>query len=97
MKTKNQGGTVEVLVLVNHPMETGNRKDKKTGKKIPAHYIKTMTFKKNGKAFADAKLGAAVSKNPLVSVRVAAKAGDTITMDWADTNGEKGNASSTVS
>jgi sulfur-oxidizing protein SoxZ len=97
MKTKAIGGGVaEVLVLVNHPMETGNRKDKKTGKKIPAHYIKNMTFKKNGKTFASAKLGAAVSKNPLVSVRVAARSGDKITVAWSDTAGERGNASSSV-
>jgi len=97
MKTKDIGGGVaEVLVLVNHPMETGNRKDKKTGKTIPAHYIKTMTFKKNGKTFADVKTGAAVSKNPLVSVRVAAKGGDKIDVSWTDTAGEKGDASGTV-
>jgi len=96
MKTKASGGVAEVLVLVNHPMETGNRKDKKTGKKIPAHYIKNMTFKKNGKAFADANLGPAVSKNPLVSVRVAAKAGDKITVSWSDSKGESGNAASSV-
>jgi len=97
MKTKDIGGGVaEVLVLVNHPMETGQRKDKKTGKKIPAHYIKNMTFKKNGKTFADAKLGQAVSKNPLVSVRVAAKSGDKISVSWSDSNGESGSASSSV-
>ena len=96
IKTKASGGVAEVLVLVNHPMETGNRKDKKTGKNIPAHYIKSMTFKKNGAAFADANLGPAVSKNPLVSVRVAAKAGDKITVSWSDSNGESGSASSSV-
>ena len=96
MKTKASGGVAEVLVLVNHPMETGNRKDNKTDKKIPAHYIKTMTFTKNGAKFADANLGPAVSKNPLVSVRVSAKAGDKIGVSWVDSNGEKGNASSTV-
>lgn len=96
IKTKARGSAAEVLVLVNHPMETGNRKNKKTGKKIPAHYIKAMTFKKNGKTFADASLGQAVSKNPLVSVRVAAKKGDKIVVSWSDSRGEKGGASTSV-
>lgn len=96
MKTKTSGGSTEVLVLVHHPMETGLRKDKKTGKKIPAHYIKTMVFTINGKRFANANLGPAVSKNPLISVHVAAKPGDKIAVNWADTKGEKGSASSTV-
>ena len=96
IKTKTSGSETTVLVLVNHPMETGNRKDKKTGKKIPAHYIKTMTFAKNGKSFADANLGPAVSKNPLVSVKVAAKSGDKISVSWSDSNGEKGSASTTA-
>ena len=85
-----------MLVLVNHPMETGNRKDKKTGNKIPAHYIKTMTFTKNGAKFAEASMGVAVSKNPLVSVRVSAKAGDKIGVSWMDNKGETGSASSSV-
>jgi len=96
IKTKSSGGTTTVLVLVNHPMETGNRKDKKTGKKIPAHYIKDMIFTKNGKTFADAKLGPAVSKNPLVSVKVSAKSGDKIGVSWSDSMGEKGSASTTA-
>jgi len=96
IKTKTSGGETTVLVLVNHPMETGNRKDKKTGKKIPAHYIKTMTFAKNGKSFADANLGPAVSKNPLVSVKVSAKSGDKISVSWSDSKGEKGSASTTA-
>lgn len=97
MKTKAKGNETEVLVLVNHPMETGNRKDKKTGKKIPAHFIQTMDFAINGKTFANCHLGTAVSKNPLVSVRIkGAKSGDKVTVAWADNKGEKGNASTAV-
>lgn len=31
--------------LMNHPMETGLRKDKKTGKMIPAHHIQKVAAK----------------------------------------------------
>lgn len=33
------GDVADVKVLMNHIMETGLRKDSKTGQMIPAHYI----------------------------------------------------------
>jgi sulfur-oxidizing protein SoxZ len=97
IKTRTQGDATEVLVLVNHPMETGNRKDKKTGGKIPAHYIQKMTFEHNGAAVAEANLGPAVSKNPLTAISLkGAKAGDTVKVSWSDNKGESGSAEATV-
>ncbi|MDH5484149.1 MAG: thiosulfate oxidation carrier complex protein SoxZ, partial [Gammaproteobacteria bacterium] len=34
-----KGDVTVVKTLISHPMETGLRKDKKTGKKIPANFI----------------------------------------------------------
>jgi sulfur-oxidizing protein SoxZ len=97
MKTRTRGATTEVLVLVNHPMETGNRKDKKTKKKIPAHFIQKMTFEQNGKVVAEANLGPAVSKNPLTAIEIkGAKAGDKLKVSWSDNKGESGSAEATV-
>jgi sulfur-oxidizing protein SoxZ len=97
IKTRTKGDSTEVLVLVNHPMETGNRKDKKTKKKIPAHYIQAMTFSHNGNAVATANLGPAVSKNPLTAISLkGAKAGDKVSVSWSDNKGESGSAEGTV-
>ncbi len=97
MRTRIKGKETEVLVLVNHPMETGRRKDKKTKKKIPAHYIQKMTFALNGKEVASADLGPGVSKDPLVGIRIkGAKAGDKVKIAWSDNKGESGGAESTV-
>ena len=41
---KSKSGGYEVMVLAKHPMETGLRKDKKTGNKIPEHFIENMEF-----------------------------------------------------
>ena len=38
-KAKASGDAVEVKVLMKHDMETGLRKDSKTGELIPAHHI----------------------------------------------------------
>lgn len=98
MRTKTQDGATEILVLVNHPMETGQRTDPKTKEKIPAHFIQKMTFLLNGKEVAVADLGVAVSKDPLVGVRVkGAKAGDKVKVTWSDNKGETGEAEGTVS
>jgi len=98
IKTRAKGAATEILVLVNHPMETGQRVDKKTKKKIPAHYIQKLTIDLNGKTVADVDMGPAVSKDPLVGVAVkGAKAGDKVKVSWSDNKGEKGGADATVS
>ncbi|MEK7796966.1 MAG: thiosulfate oxidation carrier complex protein SoxZ, partial [Pseudomonadota bacterium] len=79
MRTKTQDGATEVLVLVSHPMETGQRVDPKTKEKIPAHFIQKLSFTLNGKEVAVVDLGVAVSKDPLVGVKLkGAKAGDKV-------------------
>ena len=97
IKTRRSGSSTEILTMVNHPMETGQRKDKKTGKKIPAHYIEKLNVELNGKLVASANLGAAVSKRPMVGIRVSgAKAGDTVKVSWRDNMKESGTQTATV-
>lgn len=97
IKAKAQGGETEVKALITHPMETGQRKDKKTGEMIPAHFIQEVVAKHNGATVMTAHWGPAVSKNPYVSFVVAgAKAGDSIEMSWVDNKGEKDSATAKV-
>lgn len=97
IKTRPKEGGTEVLVLVNHPMETGQRVDPKTKEKVPAHFIQKMTIEVNGKPVAVADLGVAVSKDPLIGVQVqGAKAGDKVKASWTDNKGESGNAETTI-
>ena len=97
IKTRPKDGATEILVLVNHPMETGLRVDAKTKEKIPAHWIQKLTVELNGKTVADIDMGVGVSKDPLLAVAVkAAKAGDKVKVSWSDNKGEKGGADATV-
>lgn len=97
IRTKTQDGATEVLVLVSHPMETGQRVDPKTKEKIPAHFIQKLSFTLNGKEVAVVDLGVAVSKDPLVGVKLkGAKAGSKVKVTWSDNKGESNNAEATV-
>ena len=97
IRAKGKGGVATVKALITHPMETGMRKDKKTGNKIPAHYIKEVTCKHGGKTVVNAQWGPAVSKNPYLSFAfTGAKAGDTVELSWVDNKGGSDSASATV-
>ena len=97
MKIKSgEGGGQEVLVLAKHPMETGNRKDKKTGELVPAHFIQTMIFSVNGTEVTQVNLSQGVSANPLVGIEVAANSGDTVSVTWVDNQGQSESAEGTV-
>lgn len=88
-----KGDVVTVKALMKHPMETGLRKDKKTGKKIPAHFIQEVNCEHNGKNVMTALWGPAVSKNPYLSFKFkGAKSGDSVKISWVDNMGK--NASS---
>jgi sulfur-oxidizing protein SoxZ len=97
IRTRIQEGQVEILALVNHPMETGLRKDKANGKPIPAHYIRELQLEHNGKLVVDVKLGIGVSENPLLGFRsTTARNGDKIKVSWKDNQGESGSAEAVV-
>lgn len=98
LRASNKGGVATVKALITHPMETGLRKDKKTGDKIPAHYIKEVNCEHNGKSVFVANWGVAVSKNPYLAFRLrGASAGDTIKISWNDNKGDSDSAEATIS
>ena len=91
------GGVADIKVLMNHPMETGLRKDSKTGKLIPAHYITEVTASVNGAKVLDAGLSGGISKNPYLGFKVKGpKAGDKVVVTWADNTGDKNSAEATI-
>jgi len=98
MKTRTSQGITEVLVLINHPMDTGLVRNKKTHKIIPAHFIKTLTVALNHKPVVVTDMGIAVSRDPLIAVKLAhAHSGDLVTVDWIDNEGMTGHAQTHVS
>ncbi len=97
VRTRMQDGAVEVLVLITHPMETGQRVDKKTNQKIPAHFIQRITLEHNGKVVLTADTGVAISEDPLLGFRlVNGKKGDKVKISWKDNKGGSGSADAVV-
>lgn len=98
IRARLQGDVADVKVLINHPMETGLRKDAQTNQTIPAHFIQTVTATLNGKLVLNAQWSQAVSKNPFLGFRIrGAKAGDKLVISWTDNKDGKNSAEATVS
>jgi sulfur-oxidizing protein SoxZ len=88
MRATMQGDAVDVKVLIQHIMETGLRKDQKTGKMIPAHFINQVSATLNGKMVLDMQWGVGISRNPFIGFRVkGAKAGDKVAVHAVDNLG----------
>lgn len=96
IRAQAAGDKATVRVLMQHEMETGQRKDA-AGKTIPAWFIQEVTAQHNGKTVMTAQWGPAVSKNPFMQFVVkGAKAGDKIAVTWVDNKGEKRTDEATV-
>ncbi|MCU7960912.1 MAG: thiosulfate oxidation carrier complex protein SoxZ [gamma proteobacterium symbiont of Bathyaustriella thionipta] len=96
IRAKEKGGVVTFKALMTHPMETGMRKNKKTGKMYPAHFIQEVTVTSAGKTVMTAYWGGSVSKNPYLSFKYAGKKGDAINLTWKDNTGASDSADSKV-
>ena len=96
IRAQAQGSNAVVKVLMQHEMETGQRKDA-NGKTIPAWYISDVTASLNGKQVLTAQWGPAVSKNPFMQFTIkGGKAGDKVSISWTNTHGDKRTDEATV-
>ena len=82
------GDTVKVDFIVIHPMETGMRKDKKTGKIIPAHYINDVQFFYNDQLITKMIVWESVSTNPYFSINMKITGPGKIKVVYKDNQGE---------
>lgn len=97
MRVKRVDDVAHVVVLMMHPMETGQRKDPRTGQAYPAHFIQRVTATLNGRPFLSVQCGPAISANPVFGFRVqGARAGDKVAVAWEDNKGETARTEATV-
>jgi sulfur-oxidizing protein SoxZ len=94
--TAKRGEAFEVRVLVQHPMETGFRRDM-NGRAIPLNVLDRVTCRYAGREVFSAELGSGMAANPYISFFVTAEASGPIQVEWSDDRGEKGSFTATVS
>ncbi len=88
MRVQNRGEVSDIRILMQHPMETGQRNDEK-GQTFPAHFIQTFTLSLNGKPIIEGQLNTSIAKNPLFTFRaLGIKTGDKLSVAWTDNIGE---------
>ena len=63
-KSAASGEIIEIKSLISHKMESGQRKDKKTGELIPRKIINKFIVAFNGKEFFSSDWAPAVAANP---------------------------------
>lgn len=97
MRVRLDGDVAEVRALIDHPMETGLRKDPGTGESIPLHFIQNLTISLNGKPVLETQWGQAIARNPYVQLRIhGVKPDDEVSIEWVDNQGERNRASTKV-
>lgn len=97
LRAQIQGEITELRILMQHPMETGQRRDDRN-MTVPAHFIQTFSVSHNGKPLIDGQLNTSVSRNPLFAFRARGlKAGDKLTVNWLDNLGERRQDEFTIS
>ena len=89
IRAQVQGEITDIRILMQHPMETGQRKDEK-GETVPVNFIQTFSVLHNGRPLIDGQLNTSISKNPLFAFKAKGiKAGDKLTVAWNDSVGDK--------
>jgi sulfur-oxidizing protein SoxZ len=86
-KTVKRGEIFEIKSLISHKMETGQRKDKKTGDKIPRKIINSFRCTYNGETVFSADWHPAISANPYMAFHTVATESGTLEFLWVDDDG----------
>jgi sulfur-oxidizing protein SoxZ len=98
VRAKLEGNETVVKCLMNHPMETGLRKDSKTNELVPAHFIQEVVCKWKDQVVLTAAWGGGVSKNPYLSFKFTGGAvGDPVSITWTDNQGASESETANIS
>lgn len=85
-KQAKKGELVEVKALVQHIMETGQRRDA-SGNIIPRKILNKFVCTVNGKQVFAAEFEPAVSANPYIQFKFKAEESGDVVLTWTDDDG----------
>jgi sulfur-oxidizing protein SoxZ len=87
-KEAKKGELVEVKALVQHVMETGQRKDA-SGNTVPRKILNKFTCTVNGKEVFSADFEPAIAANPYIQFKFKATESGPVVLTWVDDDGSK--------
>jgi len=87
-KTAAAGDIITIKTLISHKMESGQRKDKKTGELIPRKIINKFTCEFNGNQIFGCDMEPAISANPYLEFNALVNEAGTFKFSWTDDDGE---------
>ncbi len=90
------GEIFEVKTLISHKMETGLRKDSKTGETIPRNIIDSFVAKFNGAQVFAVQSHAAISANPYFAFYMKANKSGELELTWREETGKTWSAKKTI-
>ena len=93
--TVKKGEPFEVRVLVQHPMETGYRRDL-NGQSIPTHIVDKLACTLGGRMVFSAQFGTGIAANPYVQFYAVTDASGELVVEWSDDQGNRGRATAAV-
>ncbi len=86
-KSAAAGEAFVVKTLINHKMESGPRKDKKTGEKIPRKIINKFEAAFNGSTVLSVDIAPALSTNPFIEFSMSIQEAGDLAFMWLDDDG----------
>ena len=86
-KKAAKGETIQVKTLISHKMESGLRKDSKTGEVVPRQIINKFVCTFNGEQVFASDWHPAISANPYISFTFKAEESGTFRFEWTDDDG----------
>ena len=90
--TVRKGEAFEIKVLVQHPMETGFRRDM-NGQSIPLNVVNRVVCRIGEREVFSAELGSGVAANPYLAFFATAEAPGEVEVEWTDDRGDRGRVS----
>jgi thiosulfate oxidation carrier complex protein SoxZ len=84
-----KGQVFLVSVRIEHPMDSGLRRDLSTGKRLPIFFVEKMEVRYGGKKVSWAELSPGLSHNPLLKFKLRAGQGGDLTVTCQDNKGLK--------
>lgn len=94
-KEVKRGDVFEVRIIIQHPMETGFRRDE-VGRAIPMNVIHALSATLAGKPLLSATFSSGVAANPYLQFHAKANESGTLEVTWTDQAGQRGSVSAHV-